>query len=158
VLYTYCPPGQTSWSKGLVRHGADPRLALAGVLGAAAEDIQVRGRGQQAPSPSLNPTRQYKNADDDEKKAGAAARVVAPTAAIRPGRQRTKQDDDQDDEQDCAEHGDTHAVAACSLRGRYGPIWLSVTLPVASMTIVIGLSPFIAFAVAPPGLETMSFT
>jgi hypothetical protein len=37
---------------------------------------------------------------------------------------------------------------------RYGPIWLSVTLPVASMTIVIGLSPFIAFAVTPSGVET----
>jgi len=30
------------WSKALVRHGADPRVALAGVLGAGAEDIRVR--------------------------------------------------------------------------------------------------------------------
>jgi hypothetical protein len=42
VLNTYRPPGQTSWSKALVRHGADPAEALAGVLGVAAEDILVR--------------------------------------------------------------------------------------------------------------------
>jgi hypothetical protein len=34
VLNTYRPPGQTSWSKALVRHGADPAVALA--VGAAA--------------------------------------------------------------------------------------------------------------------------
>jgi hypothetical protein len=43
VLNTYRPPGQTSWSMALVRHGADGRLALAGVLGVSAEDIRVRG-------------------------------------------------------------------------------------------------------------------
>jgi hypothetical protein len=32
------------WSKALVRHGADPRVALAGVLGVPAEDIRVRDR------------------------------------------------------------------------------------------------------------------
>jgi hypothetical protein len=42
VLKTYRPSGQTSWSKALVRHGADARLALAGVLGLPAEDIRVR--------------------------------------------------------------------------------------------------------------------
>jgi hypothetical protein len=42
VLKTYRPSGQTSWSKAVVRHGADPRAALAEVLGVAAEDIQVR--------------------------------------------------------------------------------------------------------------------
>ena len=36
------PPGQTSWSKALVRHRADARAALAAVLGVAGEDIQVR--------------------------------------------------------------------------------------------------------------------
>jgi hypothetical protein len=41
VVNRYCPPGQTSWSKALVRHGADPRLALAGVMGVAADDIHV---------------------------------------------------------------------------------------------------------------------
>jgi hypothetical protein len=35
VLNTYRPPGQTSWSKALVRHRADPGVALAGVLGGA---------------------------------------------------------------------------------------------------------------------------
>jgi hypothetical protein len=42
VLNAYRPPGQTSWSKALVRHGADPRMALAAVLGVAAEEIQVK--------------------------------------------------------------------------------------------------------------------
>jgi hypothetical protein len=42
VLKTYRPPGQTSWSKALVRHGADPREALARMSGVAAEDIRVR--------------------------------------------------------------------------------------------------------------------
>lgn len=44
VLNTYRPPGQTSWSKALVRHGADPRSALAGVLGVPADDIRIRDR------------------------------------------------------------------------------------------------------------------
>jgi hypothetical protein len=37
--------GQTSWSKALVRHGSDARVALAGVLGVSAGDIWVRDRG-----------------------------------------------------------------------------------------------------------------
>ena len=39
VLNTYRPPGQTRWSKALVRHGADPRAALARVLGVSANQI-----------------------------------------------------------------------------------------------------------------------
>ena len=35
------PLGQTSWSKALVRHGADARQALAEVLGLPAEDIRI---------------------------------------------------------------------------------------------------------------------
>jgi len=42
VLNDYRPPSQTSWSKALVRHGADPQMALAAVLGVAAEDIRVK--------------------------------------------------------------------------------------------------------------------
>jgi hypothetical protein len=42
LLHEYRPPAQTSWSKALVRHGTDPRAALAGVLGVGAEDIRVR--------------------------------------------------------------------------------------------------------------------
>jgi hypothetical protein len=42
VLNTYRRPGQTSWSKALVRHGADPRLALGAVLGVPAEDIRLK--------------------------------------------------------------------------------------------------------------------
>lgn len=44
VLNTYRPPGQTRWSKAIVRHGVDPGMALAGVLGVPAEDIRVRDR------------------------------------------------------------------------------------------------------------------
>jgi hypothetical protein len=42
VLNTYRPPGQTSWSKVIVRHRADPQSALAEVLGVPAERIRVR--------------------------------------------------------------------------------------------------------------------
>jgi hypothetical protein len=42
VLNTYRPPGQTRWSKALVRHGTDARLALAALLGVPAEDIRMR--------------------------------------------------------------------------------------------------------------------
>jgi hypothetical protein len=35
---------QRRWSKALVRHGADPGLALAGVLEVAADDIRLRDR------------------------------------------------------------------------------------------------------------------
>jgi broad specificity phosphatase PhoE len=50
VLNTYRPPGQTSWSKALVRHGADARVALADVLGVRADILLVRGSAQQAGS------------------------------------------------------------------------------------------------------------
>jgi hypothetical protein len=43
VIHLYLPSGRRGpWSKALVRQGADPRMALAAVLGLAAEDIQVR--------------------------------------------------------------------------------------------------------------------
>ena len=42
-LLTHRPPGQTSWSRALVRRGTDPGKALAGV---GAEDIRVRGCGE----------------------------------------------------------------------------------------------------------------
>jgi hypothetical protein len=38
--------GHGRWSKALVRHGADPGAALAGVLGVSAEDIRVRDRSK----------------------------------------------------------------------------------------------------------------
>ena len=44
LLREYRPPGQTSWSKALVRHGVDAGEALAGVLGVTAEEIVVRDR------------------------------------------------------------------------------------------------------------------
>jgi hypothetical protein len=40
------PQGQTSWSKALVWHGADPGVTLVGVLGVVAEDIRVRDRDE----------------------------------------------------------------------------------------------------------------
>jgi hypothetical protein len=46
--------GQTSWSRALVRHGADGRQAIAGVLGAAAEDIRVRGDRSPAPTVAVS--------------------------------------------------------------------------------------------------------
>ena len=49
VLNTYRPKGQTSWSKALVRHGADARMAIAAVLGVPAEDIGVREPAEHYP-------------------------------------------------------------------------------------------------------------
>jgi hypothetical protein len=43
VIHLYRPKGRRGkWSKALIRHGADPRVALAAVLGVTAEDIRVR--------------------------------------------------------------------------------------------------------------------
>ena len=43
VIGSYRRAGRRGrWSKALVRHGADPRAALAEVLGVAAADIRVR--------------------------------------------------------------------------------------------------------------------
>ena len=42
VLVDYKPRWGRRWSKALVKHGVDPKMALAVVLGVAAEDIQVR--------------------------------------------------------------------------------------------------------------------
>jgi broad specificity phosphatase PhoE len=42
VLSDYRAPGQTRWSRALVRHGADARLVLAAVLRMPAEDNRVR--------------------------------------------------------------------------------------------------------------------
>jgi hypothetical protein len=42
VLNNYRPNGQRSWSKALVRHGSEARLALAAALGVPAEAIRVR--------------------------------------------------------------------------------------------------------------------
>jgi hypothetical protein len=56
VLNTYRPPGQTSWSKALVRHGADPQSALAEVFGVPAEDIRVREGAGSDPTASTDPS------------------------------------------------------------------------------------------------------
>jgi hypothetical protein len=42
VITDYRRSGHGRWSKALVRHGADPREALAEVLGVRAGDIRVR--------------------------------------------------------------------------------------------------------------------
>ena len=44
--------GQTSWSKALVRHGADAQTALAKVLGVAARQILERDGSDQIRRPS----------------------------------------------------------------------------------------------------------
>ena len=54
IIRDYRPPGQTSWSRALVRHGAGPASALAKVLGVAAENIQVRGAARPEPPVKAN--------------------------------------------------------------------------------------------------------
>jgi hypothetical protein len=43
VFADYKPKRRRRWSKALVRHGADPEIALAAVLGVPAEEIEARG-------------------------------------------------------------------------------------------------------------------
>src|SRR5262249_51819659 len=44
VIHLYRPIGRRGkWSRALVRHGANPRMALSTVLGMPAEDIRVKG-------------------------------------------------------------------------------------------------------------------
>ena len=52
VFVDYKPKRQRRWSRALVRHGADPRIALARVLGIAPEDIQFRETA--GPEPPFN--------------------------------------------------------------------------------------------------------
>ena len=54
LLNNYRPPGQTSWSRALVRHGPDPRMALAAVLEVAAQAIHVRGTARPEPPVKAN--------------------------------------------------------------------------------------------------------
>ena len=57
VFVDYKPKRRRRWSKALVRHVADPRTALAAVLGVAAEDIQVReAAGSEPPLRPIGPT------------------------------------------------------------------------------------------------------
>ena len=61
VLNIYRPPGQTSWSKALVRHGADPGVALAGALGISwskrGPDQSLSSRPVRPPAPApITPT------------------------------------------------------------------------------------------------------
>ncbi len=56
----------------------------------------------QAPVPApaaLNPAHQQQNDEHDDQQAGNPARIVAPPAAVTPGRQRANQDQDQDDQE-----------------------------------------------------------
>ena len=45
VFVDYKPRRQRRWSRALVRHGADPQMALAAVVGVVPGDIQVRPPG-----------------------------------------------------------------------------------------------------------------
>lgn len=51
VLKTYRPPGQTRWSKAVVRHGAVPRMALAAVLVRAGRRGHSGSRGRRVRAP-----------------------------------------------------------------------------------------------------------
>ena len=74
VIVEYKPKQQRPWSRALVRHGADPRTALAAVLGVDADDFHVKdGGGPMAntapsrpstrnPNPNTEPGRQPTNA------------------------------------------------------------------------------------------------
>ena len=57
VLVDYKPERQRSWSKALVRHGADAREAIAAVLGVPAEQIGVRDCASYALFPGRAQTR-----------------------------------------------------------------------------------------------------
>jgi hypothetical protein len=64
VIHLYRFSGRRGrWSRALVRHGADPRMALAAVLGLAADGIRVReSAGPAAPAtasaiPTVHPTK-----------------------------------------------------------------------------------------------------
>src|ERR1051325_4149624 len=52
----------------------------------------------------LNSAGDQQDDDDQQDEAGAAARVVAPSPAIRPGRQRAEQDQNQEDDRYGAKH------------------------------------------------------
>jgi hypothetical protein len=54
VFVDYKPRRQRRWSRALVRHGAEPRVALAAVLGVPAEDIQVREGAEPEPAVKAN--------------------------------------------------------------------------------------------------------
>jgi len=54
VFVDYKPRRRRRWSRALVRHGADPQMALAAVLGLSAEDIQVRETGGSEPLVTAN--------------------------------------------------------------------------------------------------------
>ena len=67
------------WSKALVRHGADPRMALAAVLEIAAEDVQVReAAGPDLPvtantAPSPRPSNPNPNTAAEPSNAGSGS-------------------------------------------------------------------------------------
>jgi pimeloyl-ACP methyl ester carboxylesterase len=61
------------------------------------------GAAPQAPAAiasALKPAHQKQDDEDDDEQVGGAARIVAPTAAVTPGRQRADQDQDQDEKED----------------------------------------------------------
>src|SRR5947209_4454554 len=53
---------------------------------------------------TLNSTRQDQDKQDNHDYPDSAGRVLAPPRAVRPGGERTEQDDHQNDEKDCSEH------------------------------------------------------
>jgi len=74
VIVEYKPKQQRPWSRALVRHGADPRTALAAVLGVDADDLHVKDGG--APTANTTPSR-------------PPTRDPNPNPNAEPGRQPT---------------------------------------------------------------------
>jgi hypothetical protein len=91
VITAYRRTGRAGrWSKALVRHGVDPRMALGAVLGIAGGGVQLK-EGIRS-EPILDPSDHQKDDEDYKQEADTPARVVTPATAIRPGRQCADQD------------------------------------------------------------------
>jgi hypothetical protein len=76
-------------------------------------DAPIRHSINYGPQSRLNASDQQKNNDDQKQEAEAAARVISPAGAIRPGWQCAYQYKNQNDEEDRTKHCDTGA-GSCS--------------------------------------------
>ena len=77
----------------------DHALWLGATAAAAARCIAPRPAGLSRAAARMRPSQQQHDQDDDEE-ADAAARVIAPSAAVRPCRQQRRSDEDQDDQKE----------------------------------------------------------
>jgi hypothetical protein len=81
VLNTYRPLGQTSWSRALVRHGADPQTALAKVLEVSGDDLQVSEAGSE-PRANANTAATTVPGIRNTALAGTKLRPAAPSSPL----------------------------------------------------------------------------